>query len=787
MTRIFHSLIAVVFFCLFCLRVSAQVGTTHAVVVNDVFINEDSRIPECHASTIVELDNGDLLMAFFGGVREGYPDCNIWLSRKPKGAKGWTVPEVVADGIYTEYTKSAFTAKDLADFEKRELNEEWWMKPVPSSGTPLKSIKIRKPCYNPVLFQIPGGDLVLFYKIGSFVQDWTGWQIRSKDGGKTWSHPMALPENFLGPIKNKPVFINGRIICPSSTEKGGWKVHFELSDDKGETWNYVGPIAAEQKIQTENMLDSVPVAMPIQCIQPSILQLPDGQLEAIGRTRNGQLAYTYSKDNGSSWSKVRLSELPNNNSGTDALTLKDGRHVIVYNDSKAQPGQSGGPRTPLCLAISEDGKHWNKLLTLEDSKIGEYSYPSVIQAADGNLHVVYTWRRQRVVHKEIALREVLFTTLPADTIPYRIPALATTHTGDLIAMSDFRYCKADIGYGRVDVHARISPDYGKTWGREFPVVEGSAVHGAVDCGFGDAALVADRESNEVLLITVCGETVYSAESTTRQNPNRVALFRSHDNGKTWTGYQEITENIYSLFDKSTLGPVQSLFFGSGRIFQSRQVKVGSHYRIYAALCARPNGNRVVYSDDFGKTWKALGDINSSPAPKGDEPKCEELPDGRVVLSSRVTGGRYYNIYTYTNVAKGKGNWDEVAFSGLENQGTVAKENATNGEILILPVVRKEDGKLVHLALQSVPLGPDRRNVGIYYKEVDEVGTAAQLAQKWQGPLQVTTMSSAYSTMVQQADGTIGFLYEELTHGAGYCIVYKNLTLEEITAGAYVVR
>lgn len=787
MIRIIHSILTALVFWGVSQPLCAQVGTTHAVVVNDVFINEDSRIPECHASTIVELDNGDLLMAFFGGVREGYPDCNIWLSRKAKGAKDWAIPEVVADGIYTEYTQSAFTQKDLEDFEKRELNEEWWMKPAPSSGTPLKSIKIRKPCYNPVLFQIPGGDLVLFYKIGSFVQDWTGWQIRSKDGGKTWSHPMALPENFLGPIKNKPVFINGRIINPSSTEKGGWKFHFELSDDKGETWKYIGPIAAEQKVQTENMLDSVPVPMPIQCIQPSILQLADGQLEAIGRTRNGQLAYTYSKDNGSSWSKVRLSELPNNNSGTDALTLKDGRHVIVYNDSKAQPGQSGGPRTPLCLAISEDGKHWNKLLTLEDSKIGEYSYPSIIQTENGNLHVVYTWRRQRVVHKEIALREVLFTTLPTDTIPYRIPALASTHTGDLIAMSDFRYCKADIGYGRVDVHARISPDYGKTWGREFPVVEGSAVHGAVDCGFGDAALVADRESNEVLLITVCGETVYSAQSTTRQNPNRVALFRSHDNGKTWSDYQEITEDIYSLFDKSTLGPVQSLFFGSGRIFQSRQVKVGSHYRIYAALCARPNGNRVVYSDDFGKTWKALGDTNRSPAPKGDEPKCEELPDGRVVLSSRVTGGRYYNIYTYTNVAKGKGNWDEVAFSGSENQGTVAKENATNGEILILPAVRKSDGKQLHLALQSVPLGPDRRNVGIYYKVVDEIDSAAQLAQNWQGPLQVTNMSSAYSTMVPQADGTIGFLYEELTHGAGYCIVYKNLTLEEITAGAYAVR
>ncbi|MBQ5474336.1 MAG: exo-alpha-sialidase, partial [Lachnospiraceae bacterium] len=322
----------------------------------------------------------------------------------------------------------------------------------------------------------------------------------------------------------------------------------------------------------------------------------------LGRTRNGQLAVTYSKDNGDTWSKVQLSELPNNNSGTDAVTIADGRHVIAYNDSKSLPGQSGGPRTPLCLAISEDGKHWNKLLTLEDNNIGEYSYPSIIQGRNGNLYIVYTWRRQRIVFKEIALREILFATLSSDTIPYRIPAIASTSDGDILALADYRYCKSDIGFGRIDIHARLSSDYGKTWGKEFLVTRGSGVHGAVDCGFGDAALVADRESNEVLLVTVCGETVYTAQTTTRQNPNRVALLRSHDNGKTWSKFKEITESIYSLFDKSTIGPVQSLFFGSGRIFQSRKVKVGSHYRIYAALCARPNGNRVIYSDDFGNTW-----------------------------------------------------------------------------------------------------------------------------------------------------------------------------------------
>lgn len=781
-----QSLFFTLFFIVYSLSLTAQVGTTHAIIVDDAFINGDDRIPECHASTIVELDNGDLLVAFFGGLKEGFPDCNIWLTRKTKGSTEWSVPKVVADGIYTEYTKSAFSQKDLEDFAKRELHEEWWMKPAENSGDPLISTKIRKPCYNPVLTQIPGGDLVLYYKIGSFVQDWTGWQIRSKDGGKTWSHPIPLPENFLGPIKNKPVYVKNRYINPSSTEKGGWKFHFEISDDKGESWKYVGPIEAEMSVQTENMLDSIPAAMPIQCIQPSILFLPDGQLEAIGRTRNGQLAVTYSNDNGDTWSKVQLSELPNNNSGTDALTLADGRHVIAYNDSKPQPGQSGGPRTPLCLAISVDGKHWNKLLTLEDSKIGEYSYPSIIQGRNGNLYVVYTWRRQRIVFKEIALREILFETTSSDTIPYRIPAIASTSDGDVLALTDYRYCKLDIGFGRIDIHGRLSSDYGKTWGKEFLVARGSGIHGALDCGFGDAALVADRESNEVLLVTVCGETVYTAPTTTRQNPNRVALMRSHDNGKTWTKFKEITESIYSLFDKSSLGPVQSLFFSSGRIFQSRTVKVGSHYRLYVSLSARPNGNRVIYSDDFGNTWKALGDINILPAPNGDESKCEELPDGRLILSSRVRGGRYFNVYTFSDVKSGKGHWDKVSFSGAENDGTIAENNATNGEILVLPAKRVKDGKATHLILQSVPLGPERKNVGIYYKELDDKVSISSLnlASNWRGPYKITDMDSAYSTMIQQADGSIGFLYEETTYGADYCLVYKNLKLKDITEGAY---
>ena len=256
--------------------------------------------------------------------------------------------------------------------------------------------------------------------------------------------------------------------------------------------------------------------------------------------------------------------------------------------------------------------------------------------------------------QKVMQEQVLFRMTSQDTVPYRIPAVAQLENGRLLALADYRPCNLDIGFGRVDIHGRISSKNGLRWGEKFVVAQGTGIFGDVDCGFGDPALVVDRESGDILLITVCGSTPYGAETTTRQNPNRAAMFRSHDNARTWEPWEEITEDIYSLFDSSENGPIQSCFVTSGKIFQSEVVKVGSHYRIYVALTARPYGNRVIYSDDFGESWAVLGGRDALPVPYGDEAKCEELPDGSVVVSSRAWGGRYFNIYRYSDIASGAG-------------------------------------------------------------------------------------------------------------------------------------
>lgn len=313
-------------------------------ILVDEFIYEDEPYPSCHAATIAETPEG-LVAAWFGGTYERHPDVGIWVSCYIDGA--WIQSVEVANGIQND--------------------------------------TLRYPTWNPVLFQIPGGELLLFYKVGPSPSAWWGMLKRSADNGKTWSEAEALPEGFLGPIKNKPELLSdGTLLCPTSMEgEPGWRVYFEWTKDFGKTWHKTDFIN-DPKIH--------------QIIQPAILKHRDGRLQVLCRSRNSEIVTSWSDDNGKTWSLTRPSGLPNNNSGIDAVTLKDGRHLVVYNHVKTPIGASKGHRTPLNVAVSEDGKHWEAALVLEDSEISQYSYPAVIQTSDGLVHVVYTWRRERIKH-----------------------------------------------------------------------------------------------------------------------------------------------------------------------------------------------------------------------------------------------------------------------------------------------------------------------------------------------------------------------------------------------------
>jgi predicted neuraminidase len=315
-------------------------------IVEEEFIFNKAPFPSCHAATIAETPKG-LVAAWFGGTKERNPDVEIYVSRKINHT--WTKPVSVANGIQND--------------------------------------TLRYPTWNPVLYQVPGGNLLLFYKVGPKPSEWKGWMKTSKDNGITWSEAKALPVGYIGPVKNKPVLVaNNKLLSPSSTEGDGWKIHFEASNDFGKTWRWIGPINDGKTFNA---------------IQPSILIYKNGKLQILARSRNRAILQSWSSDNGETWSPLEKTSLPNNNSGTDAVTLKDGRQLLVYNHVLPPGNEVKGARTPLNVAVSKDGETWYASLILEDSPISQYSYPSVIQGKDGMIHIVYTWRRQKIKYVKV--------------------------------------------------------------------------------------------------------------------------------------------------------------------------------------------------------------------------------------------------------------------------------------------------------------------------------------------------------------------------------------------------
>lgn len=331
-----------------------------AVVRSGFIYGEPPPTPQCHASTIVETGAGTLAVAWFGGTHEKHPDVGIWVSRQVDGQ--WSDPVEVANGV-----------------QFLSPNGE----------------KVRHPSWNPVLFQPRDGPLMLFYKVGPSPLDWWGEVRTSNDDGQTWSEARRLPEGILGPIKNKPIELpDGTIICPSSEESplSGWTIHFERTRDLGRSWQRIGPINSNNELNA---------------IQPSILVHADGRLQLLARTRNDVIATSWSDDLGMTWSRLEATALANPSSGTDAVTLRDGRHLLVYNPSIRRPDGRSGPRTPLVVAVSSDGIAWRDVLVLENDEAQHgYSYPAIIQSSDGHVHITYTWRRTNIRHVVIDPRTI---------------------------------------------------------------------------------------------------------------------------------------------------------------------------------------------------------------------------------------------------------------------------------------------------------------------------------------------------------------------------------------------
>lgn len=335
-----------------------EVGIDGMLAAEFIFPPDARPTPTCHSSTLVELPSGDLAAAWFGGTSEPDVDNVIWYARRQDGR--WTKPQRVVDG---------------GEGETRDHRVG-----------------------NPVLFQPAGQPLMLFYKVVDpdigRASSWWGMLTTSSDDGKTWSTPRRLGSdaklgaansNLIGPVKNKPIRLaDGGILCPSSSEHDRWRVHFERTRDFGKTWEVIGPINDASRFNV---------------IQPSVLVHSDGRLQVLCRSKEGVIAQAWSDDGGETWGPVTTTNLPNPNAGTDAVTLADGRHLVVYNHT-VRGGPFPNARSMLNVAVSADGQDWRPVLTLERQP-GEYSYPAIIQTRDGSIHISYTWKRETIKHVTI--------------------------------------------------------------------------------------------------------------------------------------------------------------------------------------------------------------------------------------------------------------------------------------------------------------------------------------------------------------------------------------------------
>ena len=317
-------------------------------LVGEEFIFSKAPFKECHASTICETSRG-LVAAWFGGSKEGEPDVGIWSSHHD-GAT-WGSPKLIADGVQHD--------------------------------------GLRYPCWNPVLYQPPGdAPTLLFFKVGPSPGEWWGESMVSYDRGRTFTNRQRLPEEIDGPVRCKPILLSDQhtLFCGASTENDGWRVHFEsnrlVDGQLAKIWKRIGPIGDVSEFSA---------------IQPTFLRHGGNRLQVLCRTSQGVIATSFSDDEGLSWSKLKATQLPNPNSGIEAVTLDDGRHLLVYNHVGLLDSD-WGKRGSLNLAISDDGVNWRDVGDLEQEENSEFSYPAIIQSDDGRVHLTYTWKRKFVKH-----------------------------------------------------------------------------------------------------------------------------------------------------------------------------------------------------------------------------------------------------------------------------------------------------------------------------------------------------------------------------------------------------
>jgi predicted neuraminidase len=687
----------IVFICLFLMQASCSIKEGNdQMVLTEEFIFEKAPFPSCHASTIEETPGG-LVAAWFGGTHERHDDVEIWLSRKVGGS--WTDPVPVADGIEDQGK--------------------------------------RFPCWNPVLYQVPDGELLLFYKVGPNPREWWGMMKTSDDYGESWSVATRLPDGVLGPVKNKPVLLdNNFLICPSSTEHDGWRVHFEITEDFGKTWRIVRLADPEEKFGI---------------IQPSILFHENGRLQMLARSQNNYVITSWSDDNGNTWSSPEPTFLPNPNSGTDAVTLQNGLQLIVYNNSYKDEERSwGGKRSALTVAVSNDGREWETVHVLETEE-GEYSYPAVIQGEDGEIHITYTWNREKI--KYVALDgnnidpEQVSGIIPdADQVrhlkvyyePGRYGGWPANHgiwswDNEILVGFCAAYFEGHEGFHAIDsrkpehhILAR-SMDGGETWELEYPEEQKALLpRGAMLFGtpLPDVDYPPVTELAEPINFTH-PDLVLTFRMEDHRGGGQSRFYYSYDRGKTFKG-----PFFLPLFDTP------------GIAARTDYLVEGENELLVFLTAGKSNGEEgrtlVVKTVDGGLSWNFLSWIGPEPDGFRIMPSTVRISDDEILTTVRRREGQRRWIKSWNSLDQGR-TW--------EFSGNVATDTGLGNPPSL---IKLKDGRLAIA----------------YARRAEPYGMRARLSEDngrtWSYPIILRTDGGnhdiGYPVSVQRADGRVVTVY-----------------------------
>ncbi|WP_153145076.1 exo-alpha-sialidase [Dechloromonas sp. H13] len=307
--------------------------------------------PSAHAAALAELADGRIAAAWFAGTREGAADVAVWFATRDGT---WSAPQAIA-------TRESTAAETRAYVRK---------------------------VGNPVLYA-EGGRLHLWF-VSVALGGWAGSSLNhavSGDGGTSWSPPTKLPTS---PFLN--ISTLGRAPPVALADGGlGLPVYHEFVAKHGEWLR----LAADGRI-----LDKVRMAADRRTLQPAVAVFDRHHALAIlrdGGPGPGRIRVATSADGGQHWPAAAALPLPNPNSSVALLRLQSGRLLIA--------GNGAGNRNQLLLWVSDDaGQTWRLARTVESDpdELVEFSYPALLQARDGRIHLAYTWRRQGIKHAEFS-------------------------------------------------------------------------------------------------------------------------------------------------------------------------------------------------------------------------------------------------------------------------------------------------------------------------------------------------------------------------------------------------